>query len=128
MFLVDSSGWLEFFTEGPLAKEYSKYLKDLSKVVTPTIVLYEVYKKIKKERTEEDALLAVSLINKTSVIPLSESIALLAADLSLKHALPMADAIVYATALEENCKVITGDTHFKGLNGVTLISAGPAKD
>ncbi len=121
MFLVDSSGWIEFFTDGPLAKEYSKYFKDITKVVTPTIVLYEVYKKIKRERTEEDALSAVSLINKTSVIPLSESISLLAADLSLKYSLPMADAIVYATAMEENCKVITSDAHFKGLDDAVII-------
>jgi predicted nucleic acid-binding protein len=33
----------------------------------------------------------------------------------------MADAIVYATALEENCKVITSDTHFKGLHGVVFV-------
>lgn len=121
MHLVDSSGWLEYFTDGPLASEYSKYLKDLTKIVTPTIVLYEVYKKIKRERTEEGALLAVSVINKTTVIPLSESIALLAADLSLKHSLPMADAIVYATALEENCKIVTSDMHFKGLERIELI-------
>jgi len=122
MILVDSSGWVEFFTDGPLAAEYSKYLKDLTKVVTPTIVIYEVYKKIKREKTEEDALLAVSLINRTSVTPLSESIALLAADLSLKYLLPMADAIVYATAFEENCKVVTSDTHFKDLDRVVLIA------
>ncbi len=121
MLLVDSSGWTEFFTDGPLVAEYSKYLKDLTRLVTPTIVLYEVYKKIKRERTEEDALFAVSLINRTSVIPLSESLALLAADLSLKHSLPMADAIVYATALEKNCKVVTSDTHFKGLDRVVLV-------
>lgn len=121
MILVDSSGWVEFFTDGPLAAEYSKYLKDLTKVVTPTIVIYEVYKKIKREKTEEEALLAVSLINRTSVIPLSESIALLAADLSLKYLLPMADAIVYATAFEENCKVVTSDTLFKDLDRVVLI-------
>jgi len=121
MLLVDSSGWIEFFTDGPLASEYTKYLKDLTKIVTPTIVLYEVYKKIKRERTEEDALLAVSLINRTSVIPLSESIGFLAADLSLKYSLPMADAIVYSTALEENCKVITSDIHFKDLDRVVLI-------
>lgn len=121
MLVVDSSGWIEFFTEGLLASEYSKYLKDLTKIKTPTIVLYEVYKKIKRERTEEDALLAVSLINRTSIIPLSESIALLAADLSLKHSLPMADAIVYATALEENCKIVTNDAHFKGLDRVILV-------
>lgn len=122
MVLVDSSGWIEFFAEGSLAKEYSQYLKDLTKVVTPTIVLYEVYKKIKRERSEEDALLAISFMNKTSVIPLSESIALLAADLSLKHSLPMADAIVYATALEKNCKIVTGDMHFKGLDRVVLVA------
>jgi len=121
MFLIDSSGWIEFFTNGPLASGYSKYLKDFTKIITPTIVLYEVYKKIKKERTEEDALLAVSLINKTSIMQLSESIALSAADLSLKYLFPMADAIVYATALEKDCKVITSDTHFKGLERVIFI-------
>lgn len=121
MFLIDSSGWIEFLTDGPLATEYLKYLKDASKIKTPTIVLYEVYKKIKRERTEEEALLAVSLINRTSVIQLSESIALFAADLSLQYSLPMADAIVYATALEEECKVVTSDSHFKGLDKVVFV-------
>ena len=121
MIIIDSSGWIEYFTDGPLSAEYAKYLKDFTKIVTPTIVLYEVYKKVRKERTEEDALLAVSLLSRTSIVPLRESTSLLAADLSLKHSLPMADAIVYATALEENCKVITSDMHFKGLVNVTLI-------
>jgi len=121
MIIIDSSGWIEYFTDGPLSAEYAKYLKDFTKIVTPTIILYEVYKKVRKERTEEDALLAVSLISRTSIIPLRESTSLLAADLSLKHSLPMADAIVYATALEENCKVITSDIHFKGLDNVTII-------
>src|SRR3989304_7528345 len=121
MFLIDSSGWIEFFTDGHLSKAYSKYLKDLSKIITPTIILYEVYKKIKRERTEEDALLAASLINRTTVVHLSESIALSAADLSLKHSLPMADAVVYATALEQGCKVVTGDAHFKNIELVVFI-------
>ncbi|OGW55142.1 MAG: twitching motility protein PilT [Nitrospirae bacterium RBG_19FT_COMBO_55_12] len=120
--IVDSSGWIEFFTNGPLASEYANYLKDPAKIITPTIILYEVYKKIKRERTEEDALLAASLINRTTVVHLSESIALSAADLSLKHSLPMADAVVYATALEQGCKVVTGDAHFKNLEMVVFIS------
>jgi toxin FitB len=121
MVIVDSSGWIEFFTDGPLSLEYAKYLKDIKTLVTPTIILYEVYKKIKRERTEEDALLAAGLLNRTSVIPLHESIAFLAADLSLKYSLPMADAIVYATAIEENCRVVTSDMHFKGLDNVVLL-------
>ncbi|MBI3600476.1 MAG: PIN domain-containing protein, partial [Nitrospinae bacterium] len=55
------------------------------------------------------------------VVSLNESIALLAADISLKYALPMADAIVYATALENNCTVVTGDAHFKGLDRVIFV-------
>jgi predicted nucleic acid-binding protein len=122
MLLIDSSGWIEFFTEGPLVKEYAKHLKDPSKIVTPTIVLYEVYKKIKRERTEEEALTAVSLMKGTLVVDLSESIALFAADLSIKHFLPMADAIVYATAMENNCRIVTSDSHFSGLDKVIFIS------
>jgi len=121
MVIVDSSGWIEFFTDGPLAAAYSKHLKDLAKILTPTIVLYEVYKKIKRERSEEDALSAASIMNRTTVVPLTESIALLAADLSLKHTLPMADAMVYAIAQEKECGLITSDSHFKNLSGVTFI-------
>lgn len=122
MFLIDSFGWVEFFTNGPLSEEYSKYMKSPSKIVTPAIVLYEVYKKIKRERTEDEALIAVSHMNRTLIVMLSESIALFAADISLKYSLPMADAIVYAAAVEENCKVVTSDTHFRDLDRVIFIS------
>lgn len=122
MFLVDSSGWIEFFTDGPLAKEYARHLKDPARIVTPTIVLYEVYKKIKRERTEEEALTAVSLMNRTLVVDLTESIALFAADMSIKFSLPMADAMVYATALEHHCRLVTSDAHFKKLDRVVFIS------
>jgi len=121
MVIVDSSGWIEYFTDGPLASAYARHLKDLSALATPTIVVYEVYKKIKRERSEEDALSAVSIMNRSMVVPLTESIALLAADLSLKHTLPMADAMVYATAVEKQCGLITSDGHFKDLAGVVFI-------
>lgn len=121
MQLVDSSGWIEYFTSGPLADEYARHLKDPDFVVTPTIVLYEVYKKIKRDRTEAEALSAVSLMNRTKVVDLTESTALFAADLSIKHSLPMADAIVYATALETDSTVVTGDAHFRELDRVLFV-------
>mgnify|MGYP001608425442 CR=1 FL=1 len=121
MVIVDSSGWIEFFTNGSLAADYQKHLKDPRTVVTPTIVLYEVYKKIKREISEEAALEAVSAMKQTRIAPVTESIALLAADLSGKHGLPMADAIVYASAVELDCTVVTGDAHFKGLEKVILL-------
>jgi predicted nucleic acid-binding protein len=90
--------------------------------VKPTVVLCEVYKKIRRERTEDEALAAASVINRTKIVPLSESIALLAADLSIKYSLPMADAMVYATPFEEDCQVVTGDAHFRDLERVIFVA------
>ena len=119
--LLDSSGWIEFFTDGPLAYRYAAYLTPRYHLITPTIVLYEVYKKIKRERSEETALLFAGRLNATEVIQLTESIALLAADVSLRHGLAMADAIVYATARDQEAEVVTGDADLKDLPGVVYV-------
>jgi len=52
---------------------------------------------------------------------LTESIALLAAAVSLKHGLAMADAIVYATARDQEAGVVTGDADMKGLPGLVYV-------
>jgi len=123
MVLVDSFGWIEYLAEGRLADQYERYLAKATEVVTPTIVLYEVYKKLRRERKEEEALLVAAQMTKTRIVPLSEDIALSAAEVSLKFALPLADAIVYATAIKEACPVVTSDPHFKGLSDVIYIEA-----
>lgn len=121
MNLVDSSGWLEFFTDGKLAARYFHYLERLQEVVVPTLVIYEVYKKIKKERSEEDALLAIAHMGKARIVALDDTLAMSAADISLKHGLSMADAIIYATALQEEAKLVTSDTHFTNLNNIIFL-------
>ena len=70
--LMDSSGWIEFFTGGPLAKRYAGYLAPRHHIITPTIVLYEVYKKIKRERGEEAALLFSARLSATDVVQLTD--------------------------------------------------------
>ena len=119
--LLDSSGWIEFFTGGPLADRYATYVTPRYAIVTPTIVLYEVYKKIKRERGEEMALLFSGRLHATEVVQLTESIAYLAADASLRHGLAMADAIVYATGRDQNAEVVMSDADLKDLPGVVYI-------
>ncbi|MGE0274950.1 MAG: type II toxin-antitoxin system VapC family toxin [Nitrospiraceae bacterium] len=119
--LLDSSGWIEFFTDGPLAERYAGYLTAKHHLITPTIVLYEVYKKIKRERGEETALVFAGRLNATRLVQLTESIALLAADMSLRYGLAMADAIVYATARDQNAELVTGDADLKDLPGVVYV-------
>lgn len=119
--LLDSSGWIEFFTGGRLADRYADYLTSRHTIITPTIVLYEVYKKIKREKGEETALLCSGRLQATEVVQLTESIAYLAADMSLRHGLAMADAIVYATGRDQNAQIVTGDADLKELPGVIHI-------
>lgn len=121
MTLVDSSGWLEYFTNGPLASRYAAHLKDSKQVFTPTVVLYEVYKIIKRQRGEEEALAACAQMGKTQVVALTDSIALTAADVSLAHQLAMADAIVYATAVTHQAALVTSDADLAALPGVTYL-------
>jgi predicted nucleic acid-binding protein len=93
--------------------------------VTPTIVLYEVYKVLKRDESEEDALKAVAQMMKTNVVPLGETLALEAADLSLEHGLSMADAIIYATGRGRRAEIVTTDADLEGLPGVTFLSKKP---
>jgi predicted nucleic acid-binding protein len=116
--VIDSSGWIEYFVGGPHADRFACYLGPNVEIVTPTIVLYEVYKKIKRERGEEMALLITGRLNATEVIPLTASLALNAADISMRHGLAMADAIVYATSVDREAQLITGDADLRDLPGV----------
>lgn len=122
--LIDSCGWIEYFGDLPLVEKYAVYIEKANKkeYVTPSIVLYEVYKKIKKDVSEERALEAVAyILSYTTVHHLNEKTAIEAAEASLGQGLPMADAVILATARLHNAKIITGDEHFKGLKEAELI-------
>jgi predicted nucleic acid-binding protein len=120
--VVDSSGWLEFLTDSALADVYAKHLRQPGAVLTPTIVLYEVYKHARRLLSEEAAIDAVAAMHKTQIVPLTDELALLAADLSLAHRLPMADAIVLATAQAHGADLVTSDADFRDVPGVLYIA------
>ena len=121
MTVVDSSGWLEFFTDGPLADDYASRLRKLATVITPVIVIDEVYKRLKRELSEDDAVLAVSAMQRSQVVAIDQELALTAADLSLEHGLAMADAIVLATARKFQAELVTSDRDFEEIAGVTYL-------
>lgn len=122
MIVIDSSGWIEFFAEGPHAEEFAARLRNPASVLTPTIAVYEVYKWIKRERSEEYALQAVAAMKRTRIVELSEELALTAADLSLSHGLAMADSMMLAVARANNAQLATTDSGFEGIDGVIVFS------
>ncbi len=121
MKLVDSTGWIAFFAGSQHADRYARHLDDLSTVITPTIVLYEVYKIIKRQIGEEQALIAAAQLSRTELVQLSDTLALCAADVALEYGLAMADAIVYATAQAREAELVTSDADFENLPGVLYI-------
>ncbi len=125
MTVIDTSGWLEYLSDGPLAAQYEKYLAKPETIITPSITLSEVYNKVKKAKGAEVALAVVAQIEKTTVVPLDEEIAVMAADLALAHSLALPEAIAYATALREETQLVTADPHLKSLEQVTFLQKKP---
>jgi len=121
--LIGSFGWIEYFSDGPLATKYAPYIEDVNEnnTVTPTVVVYEVYKRLKKEKGEQVALEAYAQMTRSKLVPLDDALALSAADTSLKMGLAMADSIVFTTAKIFSADLVTSDPDLKGLNGVRLV-------
>jgi predicted nucleic acid-binding protein len=124
LILIDSYGWIEYFGGGPLASSYADFIEeaDAEQLVTPSIVIYEVYKKIKSLKGEERALEAFAQMSRTTIVDLTSSLSMEAADISINSSLGMADSIILATAKAFNAQIVTSDQHLKGLNGVKFIS------
>ena len=118
MNVVDSSGWLEYFTDGPNAEFFAIPLALPDALIVPTISMYEVFKTILRQTGESEALEAVALMGRSQVIVLDPAVSLEAARLSLELSLPMADAVILATARLHDAVLWTQDVDFEGVEGV----------
>jgi predicted nucleic acid-binding protein len=85
------------------------------------VVLYEVYKALRRQTAEESADEAALQLTRHVVIPLDADVALAAAEASLARNLPLAAAVIYATADLHEARLVTSDQHFRGLDGVHYI-------
>jgi len=119
--VLDSSVWIEIFNNGALSKTCMKELKNASRVYVPTLVLFEVYKKIAMSRSEDQALSAVAVLSQHEVVDMCREIALTAADISIQSELPMADSIVLAHARQTDAVLLTLDNDFHGIPGARVI-------
>lgn len=118
MKLIDSSAWLAYFAGESQAKHFLELFNDPEALVVPTITLYEVFKVVLREASENEALQAIAAMKKGKVVDFTQSLALSASKLSLKHKLPMADSIILATAKLYNAVVWTLDSDFQNIDGV----------
>ncbi|MFQ6102503.1 MAG: type II toxin-antitoxin system VapC family toxin [Anaerolineae bacterium] len=121
MNVVDSSGWLEYFADGPNADFFAAAVENTADLVVPTISIYEVFKRVLQQRDEGDALQAVAVMQQGTVADLDAAIALSAAKVSVGLKLPMADSVMLATARTYDATLWTQDADFKNMEGVEYV-------
>ena len=120
--VVDTCGWIEWLTDGILADRFAPYLADSDNLIVPTSIQYELHKWICREKNEEFALQVIALTQQAEVVELTESLALLASEMSQQYKLSFADAIIYATARQQKSELVAADDHFENLPGVRYFS------
>lgn len=90
--VIDSTGWVEYIGNGPKADRFSPYLESQAILLLPSVVVYEVHKKIYREQGKElaDEFLFQAFGFGERLIPLTLELAILASKTSLDRNLPMA--------------------------------------
>jgi len=120
--VVDSSGWIEYFADGPNADFFAPVVEDTGSLVVPSITLYEVFKRLLVEPAGEGAALeVVAAMQQGLVVALSPELALAAAKISSETKLPMADSVILATAREHDATLWTQDSDFEGVEDVNYV-------
>ena len=122
MNIVDSSGWLEYFADGPNADFFAPAIENTAELVVPSVSIYEVFKRVLQQRGHAEALQAIAVMLQGTVADLDASLALGAARVSVDCKLPMADTIMLATTRAYDATLWTQDADLRGLDGVQYSS------
>ena len=124
MNVVDSSAWLEYLAAGPNAAYFTAAIENTAELIVPTLILYEVFKRIVQQRSENEALQVIAVMQQGRIADLDSRTALSAARISIDHQLPMADSVILATARLNNALLWTQDSHFEGITNVKYKKTG----
>ena len=118
MNIVDASGWIEFFLAGANGPKFKPVIENTSELLVSSINIYEVHWVLSRKLPVEFRDMCLGVMRRAPVIELNDERAIAASQLSLKHGLAMADAAMYAIALEHKAVLWTQDADYQGLKGV----------
>ena len=127
MNVVDSSGWIEYLTDGAGASFFAAAIERVDSLIVPAIVVNEVMRKTLRDADESAGQTVLTALRQGKIVPLDEALAVAAARLGLAHQLPLADAIVLATARAASATLWTQDQDFEGLHRVRYQRKAPAR-
>ena len=118
MNMVDASGWIEYLMDTPRADLFAPAIEDGPRLLVTSISLYEVHRVLSRKLPNHLRDTCLMLMRRVPIIDFTDARAIAAADLSSKHQLAMADAAMYAMALERQATLWTQDADYQGLAGV----------
>ena len=110
-----------YFADGKNSDFFSKAIEDTTNLIVSAINIYEVFKKILRERDENSALQAIALMQQATFKDVDVTISILAAKLSHEYKIPMADSLILATAKLHKATLWTQDSDFKDIPEVQYI-------
>ncbi len=117
-FFFDTYAFLEILREN---KNYSKYIN--SRIITTKLNIFELYLKILREDSEENAKKILEIYYPFAN-DFDEEIIKMAAHLKKqlnKRNVSMTDSIGYCLAQQLGIKFLTGDTEFENMDGVEFV-------
>ncbi len=124
MRVVDTSAWLEWLSDSTVGRRVGRELPQTEAWIVPTIVQYELARCLAREVSEDAADDTIAFSTRCVVTPLDTRLAVQAAEIARDRALAMADAIIYATAMDNGADLLTCDAHFAELPHVVYFAKG----
>jgi len=118
MNVVDSSGWIEFFTAGASGPLFKPVIEQRDQLLVPAINIYEVHKVLSRKLPAGAVQSCLDVMRQGRVLDLTDRRAIAAADMAGKHKLAMADAVIYSMSREFDATLWTQDVDYDGLVGV----------
>ncbi len=118
MNLVDSSGWVEYLQDTPRADLFATAIEDRNHLLVPNIALFEVHRVLSRSLPADLVNRCLDVMRLGRVLDLTDARAVAASHIAAQHKLAMADAAMYAIALEFGASFWTQDVDYQGLPGV----------
>ena len=118
MNVVDSSGWIEYLQDTHRADLFAAAIEDRARLLVPTIALFEVHRVLSRSLPADLVNRCLDVMRLGRVLDLTDARAVAASHIAAQHKLAMADAAMYAIALEFGAAFWTQDLDYQGLPGV----------
>ena len=115
---VDSSGWIEFFLGSQAGLRYKPIIEKTALLVVPALSIFEMHRFLSRTTTPDRRDDYLNFMSRSTVVDLTRARAVAASEIAQKHALVMADAVMYSIALEFSATFWTQDVDYAGLPGV----------